>query len=80
MNVSELDYLDGIAIRVAKGEDAGVGVLSTGERLYVALAANSIELLEREGYTIAEAIARLGADEADQLVERWRYRGNPKKF
>lgn len=74
------EYLDDIAIRAAKGDISGVGVLSTGERLYVALAANSIELLEADGYTIAEALARLDAEWTAQLIERWRYRGNPKKF
>jgi len=76
----DYEYLDRIAERTAKGDLSAVGVLSTGERLYVALAANSIELLENNGYTIAEALARLGEDEVTQMIERWRYRGNPKKF
>lgn len=77
---SQFDRLDAIALRVAKGETSGVGVLSTGERLYVALAANSAELLERNGYTIAEAAARLGTDWMAQLVSRWQYRGDPRKL
>lgn len=77
-----MDYerLDGIAIQAAKGDSSAVGVLSTGERLYVALAANSIELLEANDYTIAEAVARLGSDEIAELIARWQYRGNPKRF
>ena len=74
------DYLDQLALRVAKGNLDGTGVLSTGERLYVALAANSCELLAATDYTIAEALARLGTEELQVLVERWRYRGNPKLF
>ena len=76
----DYDRLDSIAEHVAKGDLSETGVLSTGERLYVGLAANSIELLEQDNYTIAEALARLDKDEVDQLVARWRYRGNPKDF
>lgn len=75
----DYDRLDQLAVDVAKGDLRGVGVLSTGEKLYVALAANSVELLEREDYTIAEAIGRLGAQDTAVLIERWRYAGNPKK-
>lgn len=76
---AQLDRLDAIALRVAKGNLDGFGVLSTGERLYVALAASSVELLDRQGYTIAEAIARIGTDWTAQLVSRWQYRGDPRK-
>lgn len=78
--VERFDYLDELAVRAAKGDTSAVGVLSTGERLYVALAANNLDLLQRDGYTIAEALARLGDDWTSQLIERWRYRGNPKNF
>lgn len=74
------ERLDEIAISVAKGDLSAAGVLSTGERLYVALAANSIPLLEQSGYTIAEALARLDDPEIFELIHRWRYRGNPAKF
>lgn len=76
----DFDRLDNLALQVAKGDMDGAGVLSTGERLYVALAANSMELLDAAGYTFAEAINRLGDDELQTLVERWRYRGDPRKF
>ncbi len=44
------EYLDNIAETVAKGDLSLVGGLSLGERLYVGLAANSVELLERTDY------------------------------
>lgn len=75
MTSSQLDRLDEIALDVRNGNDERVGVLSTGEKLYVALAANDAARLERLGYTIAEAIARVGDDDIRALVERWRYRG-----
>ena len=76
----DYDRRDAIALSAAKGDTSLVGVLSTGERLYVALAAGSVELLEQDNFTIAEALARLGDDEVAQFIERWRYRGNPKKY
>jgi hypothetical protein len=72
--------LDRIAERLAKQDNEGFGVLSKGEKLYVALASNRMDLLEAEGHTIAEALARIGEDWTEKLVERWRYRGNPKYF
>ena len=74
------DRLDQIAIAVARGDASGFGVLSTGEKVYVALAANDAALLSEMDYTIAEAIARLGAERTATLVARWQYRGNPRKF
>lgn len=76
---SQLDHLDQIALKAAKGDTSAVGALSKGERLYVALAANSAALLDREGDTIAEALARIGPEWIEQLVKRWRFRGNPAK-
>ena len=78
--MSQFERLDELVERVAAGDLDCTGALSTGERLYVALAANSVELLARCDYTIAEALARLGDDWVTQLIERWRYRGNPKNF
>jgi hypothetical protein len=74
---SQLDYLDEIATRAAKGDVRAVGTLSTGERCYVALASNSAALLADDGNTIAEALARIGPDWVEQLIKRWQYRGNP---
>lgn len=67
----DYDYLDGIVLEVTKGNLDKTGVLSSGEILYVALAANSSQLLEKCNYTIAEAIARLGSEDTLKLVERW---------
>lgn len=79
MNKSQFENLDALVAPIAKGDLDGYGVLSTGERLYIALAANRTDLLESEGFTIAEALARLGADAA-KFVERWENLGNPKNF
>lgn len=73
----QLDALDALAVRVANGDLDCVGALSRGEFLYVALAANSIELLQRNNDTIAEALARLGPEWTEKLIARWQYRGNP---
>lgn len=77
---SQLDHLDEIALRAAKGDVRSVGPLSTGERLYVGLASNNAELLAGDGYTIAEALARIGPEWTEALIDRWQYRGNPAKF
>ena len=68
------------ATTVAKGDDRRTGVLSHGEVLYVALAANSINLLQEQGYTIAEALSRIGPEWTADLVARWEKRGHPKNF
>lgn len=78
--MGNFEYLDELAVRVAKGDLDCTGALSTGERLYVALAANSTALLERADYTIPEALARLGDEWTRELINRWQYRGNPKNF
>lgn len=68
-----MDYerLEAIVVRVRQGDLDAVGVLSTGERLYVALAANNCELLGSD--SIAYAIARLESEAVQELVERHRY-------
>ncbi|AVK02471.1 MULTISPECIES: hypothetical protein [Pseudomonadaceae] len=76
----QLDYLDALALRVAKGDLDCVGALSRGEYLYVALAANSAELLNQSNDTIAEALARLGPEWTAALIERWQYKGNPARY
>lgn len=79
MSSELLDHLDAMALRVAKGDTKGLGVLSRGEYLYVVLAANRADLLAAGNDTIAEAIARLGEDWTAQLVERWQYKGDPTR-
>lgn len=71
MDETQLDRLDSIAREARNQIDDRTGVLSTGERLYVALAANRLDLMP--DYTIAQALARLGEDDVAQLIKRWRY-------
>lgn len=74
---SQLDYLDDIAREAfgKRGTPAAFDSLSTGQQLYVALAANRADLLKRVGYTIAQALARLDDDWTAELVRRWRHFG-----
>jgi hypothetical protein len=74
MTKSQLDHLDSLAEAVRNGHDDALGGLSTGERMYCALASNRMDLAPA-GYNIVEAIARLGWDDTRALVERWQYRG-----
>lgn len=75
MPKSQLDRLDDIARDVIAGRKGGYGVLSTGEKIYVAMAANKPALLKALDYTMPQAISRLGEDDTRELVERWRYVG-----
>lgn len=75
--MSQLDYLDQVAARVQAGDLAGYEPLSTGERAYVGLAANNAELLAADGFTIAQALARVGPEWTTELIERWQY-GTPE--
>lgn len=71
---SQLNHLDTLAARLVGTTDAGGwGPLSTGERLYVALAANRTDLLADDGYTVAQALARIGPEWVAELVQRWQY-------
>jgi hypothetical protein len=72
MSKTQLDYLDELAEAVRAGRDDAIGPVSTGERIYVALAANRAELMPA-GYTLVQAIARLDDDTA-ALVARWEHR------
>lgn len=72
--MTQLDHLDTLAARLVGTTDAsGWGPLSTGERLYVALAADRADLLSRDGYTMVQALARIGPDWSSELVQRWQY-------
>jgi PRTRC genetic system protein C len=73
MNAAQLDRLDGIATNLIEHGWNDTGVLSTGEKIYVLLAASRADLLAARGDTVPEAIARLDADDVNSLVERWRY-------
>ena len=62
MCVQQLDRLDAIADRLRDGDEGGFGPLSTGERLYVALAANRADLMEACDYTVVGALGRIGTE------------------
>ena len=77
---SQIDRLNDLALKLAKNNDDGFGVLSKGEQCYAALASNRIDLLESIGYTIPEALARLGNEWTTSLIYSWQYAGNPSKY
>lgn len=57
------DYiLEQIIEKSRSARDGNFGVLSTGEKVAAALVLNRPDLLARIGYTMAEAIDRVGAD------------------
>lgn len=72
--MTDLDRLDQHAQSIKDGTRSAsdFGAMSTGEKLYIALAASSFELLEQTGYSIAAALDRLGPDWCRELVARWR--------
>lgn len=70
----DYDRLDAISASVREGDHRSVGVLSTGEQVYVGLAASNAEILNDAGFSIVGAINRLDTDELNQLIQRWRYR------
>lgn len=75
MDAKHLDRLDAVAEAIREGaEQTGYHVLSTGEKLYVALAANSAGLLKMERISIAGALDRIGPDLVAALVARWAHR------
>lgn len=73
MTDQEFDYLDRIAQRIADGDTQRFHALSTGERIYVALAANRPDLIQQDGSTLVQAIARLGPVWLEELLLRHRY-------
>ncbi|MGI4745505.1 MAG: hypothetical protein ACRYFY_05600 [Janthinobacterium lividum] len=57
--MAELEHI----LRISRSAAAGnFNVLSTGEKLGAALVLNRPDLLEQAGYTMAEAIDRVGPD------------------
>ena len=77
---SQIERLNVIALDVAKGDERRFAALSTGEQIYVAMAANRADLLEQRGDTLAEALARLGPQWTAELIACWQYAGNPKRL
>lgn len=70
----QIDRLDQCAqaLKDGKRPASDFGDMSTGEQLYIALAASNFALLESTGYTIAAALDRLGEDWSRELIKRWR--------
>lgn len=75
MAPNHLDRLDEAADALRNDEECGYAPLSTGEKIYVALAANKPELLKPLGYTITGALDRLGPEDTAALIARWHFRG-----
>lgn len=61
--------LEQILDKSRAARDGGFGVLSTGEKLAAALVLNRADLLAATGYTMAEAIERVGADWLARIPE-----------
>lgn len=76
---SQIDNLNSMVPSVARNEETPFGALSTGEKCYVALASNRVDLLQSMGYTIPEALARLGSDWTAALIASWEYAGDPAR-
>lgn len=76
----QIDKLDALVFLAAQGKDASFDGLSTSEAVYLALASNRIDILKKMGYTIAEGLARIGANWIAELMMRWQNSGDPQKF
>lgn len=72
-----LEHLDQIAREAWQGNYSRVGVLSKGERLYVALAAGRMRELAPED-SIAYAVERVGNDWMAHMTEVWRNERQPE--
>jgi hypothetical protein len=75
--MEHLDYLDEVAREAWAGNYERVGVLSTGERLYVALASGRMRELAPED-SIPYAIERVGPKWMSHMLETWRHGSQPK--
>jgi hypothetical protein len=74
-----MDYerLDAIAEEAFEGIYDRVGALSSGERLYVALASGRMRELA-SGDSIAYAVDRVGQEAMAHMLEVWRTATQPK--
>lgn len=73
----DLEYLDEIAREAWAGDYKRVGVLSTGEVLYVALASGRMRELA-PGDSIAYAVDRVGPEAMAHMLEVWRASTQPR--
>lgn len=69
--MSDLEYLDEIAREAHAGNYARTGVLSTGERMYVALASGRMREL-CPGDSIPYAVDRVGPEWMAHMLTVWR--------
>lgn len=70
-------HLDEIARAAYAGDYEQAGVLSTGERLYVALASGRMRELAPSD-SIAYAVDRVGPEAMQHMLETWRTASQPR--
>lgn len=75
--MASLEYLDEVAREAWEGNYNRVGVLSTGERLYVALAAGRMRELAPED-SIPYAVDRVGPEWMAHMMQVWRGTSQPR--
>jgi len=75
--MAQLEHLDEIAREAWEGNYDRVGMLSTGERLYVALASGRMRELV-PGDSIAYAVDRVGPEWMTHMLKVWRATPQPK--
>jgi hypothetical protein len=71
--MTDLNRLDQHARAIKDGtrSAADCGAMSLSEKLYIALAASSFELLQETGYSIGAALSRIGDEWRRELLARW---------
>ena len=75
--MTQLEHLDEIAEDAWNGKYDRVGPLSTGERLYVAVASGRMrELVPKD--SIAYAVDRIGPEWMAHMLKVWRNTGQPE--
>ncbi len=75
--MSQLDNLDAIAREAWEGNYERVGVLSTSERLYVALASGRMRELAPDD-SIPYAVDRVGQEWMTHMLQVWRSSTQPQ--
>jgi hypothetical protein len=75
--MNQLEYLDDIAREAWGGNYDRVGVLSTGELLYVALASGRMRELAPSD-SIAYAVERVGPEWMTHMIRVWKSTPQPK--
>ena len=72
--LEHLASLDDVVVRIADTKvRPDLGVLSSSELLYVALASNSKKLLDQSGHTMVQAFERLGPAWREHLLSKWQF-------